>query len=247
MLTALVSTGTSYTITSLVARYTSVNTVGAWQAAMTLSGVMTSFVLGSMATDYFPRMSAIATDPEKVKAEVNAQTEVSLLLATPALVGIYALASPIILLLYSPEFTAAVDLLRIAALGVYFRVISYPLGYVVLAKGRGRLFLGIELGHNLFYIATAFAGITAAGIVGVAWAFVAVNALTIAVNGAVARRLCRFRWSHENLLHLLVTSVFMLLIAFVSRLEIAWAQIFLAVVAIAGSGTYSYLMVKRKC
>jgi len=62
------------------------------------------FVLGAMATDYYPRLTAAISDTATATRLVNEQTEVALLLCAPVLLAMLGLAPWVIHLLYSAEF-----------------------------------------------------------------------------------------------------------------------------------------------
>ena len=99
------------------------------------------FVLGAMGTDYYPRLSACIHDPAAACRLVNEQTEVALLLTAPALIALLAVSPWLIPLLYTAEFAPAVGILHFQLLGDLLKVMSWPLGFVILAAGAGRTFI----------------------------------------------------------------------------------------------------------
>ena len=212
MLSTLVSTLTWYYISALLIERFGLAGAGIWQAAFSLSGALVTFVLGAMATDYYPRLAAVSQDDERIVEEVNAQTEVSLLLAGPGLAATLGFSSAAIALLYSDEFAAAAPILRWSVYGMFARVVSWPLGYVLLAKGKGKIFFFTEAVHNVFYITamnycTRIWGLPGAGI-----AFSLLYLLVIPVNYTVAHALSGTRWSRSVKTH---SATFGLLLVFV--------------------------------
>ena len=123
--------------------------IGIWSAAFAISGVLTNFVLNSMGTDYYPRLASISKDNEKIKQEVNTQLEIALLLAGPALIITILFAPLGIRLLYSGRFDEAIPVLRWSVYGILGRVVTWPLGFIMPAQGRGVLFFITELSKLL--------------------------------------------------------------------------------------------------
>lgn len=203
MLTGLMAAASAYLIRIVLIRKVGLDGVGIYQAAFALSGVLTNFVLSAMGTDYYPRLTAVAEDANLVRREINIQTEVALLLATPGLVATLVFAPLMITLFYSGRFEGAVDILRWAVFGIFGRVVSWPLGYVLLAKGKGTLYLITETAANvlhlgLIWICTRYWGLPGTGIA----FFLLYVIYTLMIYGACTR-LIRKVWTIESFLHVL--------------------------------------------
>lgn len=143
--TALVYSISAYLMRFIVNNQFGLEGVGIWSAAFNISGVLTNFVLNAMGTDYFPRLSSVSSDNEKINLEVNTQLEIALLLAGPALIITILFAPLGIHLLYTGKFDEAIPVLRWSVYGILGRVITWPLGFIMPAQGRGKLSLTTEL------------------------------------------------------------------------------------------------------
>ncbi len=141
----LVATVGQYLIRILLVRQFSLEGVGLYHAAFGLSGVLVGFVLNAMGTDYYPRVTAVSGDNTKVRQMINEQAEISILLALPALAAMMVFAPLVIRIFYTKSFTAAIPILRWNLFGVLGQVFSWPLGFVILAKGKGQLYFFTEL------------------------------------------------------------------------------------------------------
>lgn len=119
--------------------------LGQFTAAWTLSATYVGFVLTAMGTDYFPRLSAAIYDHAVARKLVNDQAEIALLLALPVMLSMQTTAPWLIRMLYSDAFTPAVAILHWQIAGDVLKIASWPLAFVVLAQGRGKLFWGIEV------------------------------------------------------------------------------------------------------
>ena len=153
MFSSLMVSAVTYATVALITKQEGTNAVGLYSAAFTLSGIFVNFVLGAMAADYYPRLTSVADDSIEMTRLVNEQTEIAILLAVPGLVFTLAFAPWLIESLYSREFLDATKLLQWFILGCMGRVISWPLGFVILALGKGRWFLLTETSFNLMHFA----------------------------------------------------------------------------------------------
>ncbi len=140
MWSSLLNSALSYITVMLITQQIGLYAVGIYSAAYALSGVLVGFVLGAMAADYYPRLMAVAHDHATLNQLVNEQTEIGLLLAVPVLLATMALAPWVIRVFYTAEFLPAVELMQWFVLGCLGRVISWPLGFVMLALGKSRWF-----------------------------------------------------------------------------------------------------------
>jgi len=118
--------------------------VGHFQAAWTISMQYIGFVLGAMGADYYPRLTAVIHDKVAASRLVNEQTEIALLLSAPVFIAMIGLAPWVVQLLYSSDFSSAVDILRWQILGDVLKVASWPMGFIILAAGAGKTFFCTE-------------------------------------------------------------------------------------------------------
>ncbi len=213
---ALLTAGRDMMTRSIIVRDFGVEAAGIYQAAWALSGIFANFVLSAMGTDFYPRLTAAIHDKSLAVRAVNEQTEIGILLALPGLLAALAFAPLAIKLLYTQQFLAAADLLPWMALGVFGRVISWPLGFVQLAAGASRwfaatetIFVGLQAVLTLWLIARC-------GIIGTAYAFAATYALYILAMLRVTGALICFSWSSEARKLVLASAVFVVA-AFAAR------------------------------
>ena len=190
----LVSALSLYVIRVILLRQFDLDGVGIYQAAFALSGILVGFVLSAMGTDYYPRLTAVAHDNHQVRRMVNEQSEISILLALPLLMGMMVFAPLIIQLFYADTFVSAVPILRWCLLGALGRVLSWPLGYVILAKGKGRLFFVTEtLGVGVHVVAVYWLALPF-GLNGAGMAFLTMYVFYTVLMLWVAHRLIGATW-----------------------------------------------------
>lgn len=217
----------AYATRLLIVRQLGLDAAGHYTAAYTLSGIYAGFVLQAMGSDFYPRLTAVAGDHSTVNRLVNEQTEIALLMALPGILGTLTLAPWVIRVFYAGAFEPAVVVLQWQVLGIFGRVISWPLGFIILAKGKGKLFLITESVANAIHIALVWILVSQYGIAGTGMAFAGIYLFYCGLMCFVSRRITGFRWSRLNLTMLawmlpLVVLVFltMLLLPFVWRLPL---------------------------
>ena len=195
MVGGLTTAFTAYAARALIARDIGMDGLGMYQAAFAISGYVLNFVIGAMGADFYPRLAGVSDDHEEMVRLVNEQTEIGLLLATPVLLATLSLAPLAIEALYSAEFAPAVDLLRWFVMGCFLRVISWPMGFVQLAKGEKYWFVFSEIFFNGLHLIFIFVGLHFLGLRGAAIAFFAMYVLHVFGIRLIARHLIGFSWS----------------------------------------------------
>jgi enterobacterial common antigen flippase len=148
MASGLMMTGTQYALRLLITRKLGLNALGLFQASATLSNLYVGVILGAMGADFYPRLTAAAQDTEAYPRLVNEQAEVGLLMAAPGILATMVLAPLVIKIFYSGQFDGASAILEWQVLGLLLRVVCWPVGFVLLAKGDGRAFFWTELVFN---------------------------------------------------------------------------------------------------
>lgn len=179
----------------LVQRELGPEALGQFQAAWTIGMTYLGFVLTAMGTDYFPRLSAAIKDPVQACRLVNEQTEVALLLFGPVLLLMLGGAPWVIRLLYSDEFGPAIDILRWQLLGDILKVISWPLGFVILAHGAGKTFVLTESLAMTTLLAGLWFGLPRIGVTASGIAFLAMYTVHLPLVWWLGGRMIGFGWS----------------------------------------------------
>ena len=90
----------TYVLNAFIRYKGGISDVGLYQAGLSISDRFIGLVFVAMGTDFFPRLSGISKDNEKVREMVNQQAEIVVLIAAPLLIALLILA-PLILRLSS--------------------------------------------------------------------------------------------------------------------------------------------------
>jgi PST family polysaccharide transporter len=199
MASVLVTVAASYIIRLLVVRQLGIEAAGHYAAAYALSGIYAGFILQAMGADFYPRLTAVAADHPTVNRLVNEQTEIALLLAVPGVLATLVFAPWVIHFFYAGGFDPAAAVLRWQVLGVLGRIISWPIGFILLAQGMGKLFVLSEFLANAVHVGLVIVCMPYFGLVGTGIAFFGLYVWVTAFLVAVAWRKTGFHWSALNL------------------------------------------------
>ena len=239
MLSGLMGALAAYLIRIVLIRQVGLDGVGIYQAAFGISGILVNFVLAAMGTDYYPRLTAVANDNIQVAREVNAQTEIALVLATPALAATMIFAPLAITIFYSGKFDDAVPILRWSVYGVLGRVISWPLGFVLPAKGRSKMFLCTETFANVFHIFAIWLCTKRWGLPGAGIAFIFLYIVFTLVIYIVVFKISHSHWTRACFIHIIFFTLILAMLGLNCALTpIAWLQWTLSLVTLIGLSLY---------
>jgi antigen flippase len=236
--TTVMATGTMFILRVLVTRTEGIEAAGQFQAANALSMVVVGFILQAMGTDFFPRLTAVADDNIHCNQLVNEQTEISFLLALPGVLGTLALSPWVIRALYTSQFAAAGDILAWQMAGMFLRLASWPMGYILMAKGRGIAFVLTDAAAWVVYILLAVVGLKLFGLPGIGMAFLGLYTFYVILIYSVVQSTSGFLWSGRNK-RLLVVGVVTIAVALGARLLLRdpWASL-LGVMLTVSTGVY---------
>jgi PST family polysaccharide transporter len=203
---------------TLVSRELGLPAAGMYQASWALSGLFAGFILSAMGMDFYPRLTAVIQDRTAAVRAVNEQTEIGVLLALPGLLITLAFAKLVIWAFYSVKFAPAADVLVWMLLGMFGRVLSWPLGYILLALGASRWFVASEAAFHAVQILLVAWLVPRHGLVGAAYAFSACYFLHALGMLWLSRKLIGFSWSPETRRAVAVGACLMLIALGVNRL-----------------------------
>jgi antigen flippase len=207
---------------ALITHQINLEAVGIYSAAFALSGMFVNFILGAMGADFYPRLTGLAHDRDAMNRLVNEQTEIGLLLTLPGLLATLSLATWVIHIFYTSEFLPAVDLLQWFALGCIQRVVSWPLGFVLRALGKEKLFIATETIFHGSHLLLIIIGLEIIGLEGAAIAFFLMNTFVTAVIYLVIRNLTGFKWASTNITLMSVIFPVMILAFILVKLMPLW-------------------------
>jgi PST family polysaccharide transporter len=143
---------------------------GYYQAAIAIAGSLPAVVFGAMGTDFFPRVAAAKNETE-AQALSEKQIQAGLLLALPILTLLLSMGEVGVRILYDERFDRAIPLLSWMIWGVFIRLLAWPLGYWMLARGSVQTVVVVESTCNLAMALLPLALVPEFGVEGAAYAF----------------------------------------------------------------------------
>jgi enterobacterial common antigen flippase len=245
MASALMTLGVAYAVRVMILHQLGLQATGLYQSAWTLAGLYVGFILQAMGADFYPRLTASIHNHEKANRLVNEQTLIGLLIAAPGVLATLTFAPLVITLLYSATFGAAVPVLRWICLGAALQVITWPMGFIVVAKGRQGWFFFSEVCWTVVSVSLAWVCLREYGVNGAGIAFFGSYVFHLLLTYPIGRWLTGFRWSTENKQ---MGAAFLALIAAVFAgfyvVPMLWALGF-GLLATLASGIYSVRLLLR--
>ena len=131
----------SYILRSFIRMEGGVDEVGLFAAGFAIMTSYTGLVFNAMSTDYYPRLAAVNEDNTKCKVIMNQQAEIGLLIISPLMAICIVFVPLLVQILYSSKFLAANIYIVWCALGMLFKMASWSVSFIFVAKGESKLFI----------------------------------------------------------------------------------------------------------
>jgi len=132
-----------YATRVLIVSYAGVEHAGYYQAALATAGSIPNFIFVAMGVDYFPRVAA-ARDEDDILGLTNRQIQAGVMMALPLFTGLILFGRQLLTLLYSGDFAPAENIQGWMIWGVACRLVSWPVGYWLMAKASAKEIFVIE-------------------------------------------------------------------------------------------------------
>lgn len=194
----LVGTGVQLILPTLILLALNLESVGYYRAALTLAGTTLALVTTAMGQDYYPRLSAASENPEELRTIVNDQQYLMFVLISPVILWLLFLSPFIIPLLFSSKFTATGEILNWFLVGDLFRLLSWALAYVILARSRSSAYFFIELFGGVTSLSTSLLAMRYFGVQGLGISYLTTYVLYYLLVFFLVRRKIKMSYSREN-------------------------------------------------
>jgi len=169
--------------------------LGLYNAGYMLTITYAGMVFSAMDSDYFPRLSAVNHDIEASNFTVNRQMEVSLLIVAPMLTALIALLPILIPQLFTSEFVPVVAMSQVAALAMFFKVLTLPVAYITLARGYSMTYLVLETAYFIVFVLLIVLGYQYWGLLGTGVAITLAHVFDYAMINLYAYKKYGYRMS----------------------------------------------------
>ncbi|MGH2753433.1 MAG: lipopolysaccharide biosynthesis protein, partial [Actinomycetota bacterium] len=181
----------------VVGRLLGARSLGIYGRSYNLMAMPANLFASAVDTVLFPAMSRVQSEPQRLAAAFRRAVALTALVALPLSAITYVLAPEVVDVLLGEQWGGVVPVLRILALGIFFRT-AYKLGAsVARAKGKVHQIAWRQGAYGATVIGGAWIAGSAFGLRGVAWAvlaslgliFVLLMHLALRVTGVSARDL----------------------------------------------------------
>jgi len=240
---------TTYTrlYTLLIGTFYGVVALGYYGRAETTAHMPASVINGIVARVAFPYFSRLATnDLGRLATSFRSALQGSMLIHAPAMLGLAAVAEPLVLVLFGEKWLYSVPFLRVLCLASLLMPLHVLNLQALMALGRADLFFRLEVIKKAIGIAIL---ITASplGPLGIAWGMVIAGAASYFVNAFYLSQLLGY-----GALHQLRDVVPIALTAFGMSMGVAWIcleagdwppSVLLAAASFCGAAAYTSFVV----
>ncbi len=244
MISSLANTLTMFLLRVFIIDEIDMAAAGLFQAVWTISNTYMLLVLNSMSADYFPRLSAVSNDNSLVRKAIDEQTYVVINIITPIVILVMIFGKQILNILYSSEFVMISDLLNLQLLGTFLKVASWPMAFILLAKGKRFHFIFSEISFFLVYFLLTYFLFPALGLNATGVGYLAAYIYYFIVIVLYAKNISNYHWNRDNLKLVSISSIFILVafsVAYLSDLP----KFIIGAILIIISGYYSIINLNK--
>ncbi len=119
--------------------------VGIYQAAWVIGVANLDLIFMAMSGDYYPRLTTLKDDWNATNIAIYEQRNIALWIGIPVLTGMCIFSNLVVQLLYSAEFLPAAGIISIITLGVFFKLLVWPIGFLLVVNLKNRAFLFFQI------------------------------------------------------------------------------------------------------
>ena len=237
---------TEYIIKIYISSIDSLQMVGIFQAGSTLVMGYFGIITTAMATDYYPRISAIHNKDTKLELEVNKQSKVGLVLLGP-LVILFLIFTPLFVnLLYSIDFLPSISYIKYAIFGVVIIACSNPMGMILLAKQKSIIFLLSVTLSRIFGITASIYGYSILGLQGLGIAYLFYALFELISMQLIMNYFYKIKFEFSTIRILTITLIFCLMAFFIDQISYQSFRYMAAVSLLGISIFFSLAVINRE-
>lgn len=139
-----IAMGINFIFTAYMNRVAGTVETGFYQTGYTITGKYVSLIFSAIAIEYYPRLVSVIKMPHRTEMFVSHEIMLAMYVIAPVALMMITFDSLVIRILYSDSFMAASPLVTWGMVGTLFRIVTWCLSFVILAKGDGKLYIITE-------------------------------------------------------------------------------------------------------
>jgi O-antigen/teichoic acid export membrane protein len=239
-LSILITFGVSYILRLFISRTGGIEQVGLYNSGFSIINMYVAMIFTAMATDYYPRLSAVAENNFQCKKAINQQAEIALLILAPIILVFLVFIQWVVVILYSKSFLGINGMIHWAVLGIFFKAASWSIAFILLAKGASKLFFWSELFANTYQLLFNLIGYKFWGLDGLGVSYMLGYIIYLIQVFIIARM--RYEFAFEKQFYQIFCIQFILgIICFeITRISTSYWVFFVGAILIFCSTVYSY-------
>jgi len=169
--------------------------LGLHSVAYEMAQLPTTELLAPINRATYPGLARLGGDIAQLKKAFLVITSFTILITTPAALGLLAMAPEIVLILLGEKWREAIPLVQILAIaGALYAPVSAA-GYVYIVLGKPRIITLLTATQVVLLIPPMIIGAMLKGLIGVACAIVVVNVILLPARLFIATRMLGIFWS----------------------------------------------------
>lgn len=172
----------------LIGRIYSTGQLGIYTQGSKYQDIPTGLIYNTFRTVSTPLLSSLNEDNERLKRVLSKLIKTIALICFPVLFGMILIAKPLILALITEKWLDSVPILQILCLSGIFTTLNNVLQESILAKGKSRQLLIVEILKKGILVLLILLTINQ-GIVGLAWGWAASSFFTLLVSLFLSNRI----------------------------------------------------------
>lgn len=239
MFVAFAGMVSEYFIKIYISNNSDLSTVGIYQAGLTIVSGYFSIVIVAMMTDYYPRISAIHDDNNKLIEELNRQAKVGLILITPLIVAFMFLMPYFVQILYSSEFLNSTEYMRYAIFWTLIIIVSNPIDMILIAKQNTKVFLAATIFYRIVGVSISIYGFEQYGVEGLGIAMLIMGTIHITLMQSIMYKLYNITIDMKTLIIFITSIVFVIVAFYISDIDDFFTKYLLGLLLLSISIWYS--------
>ena len=246
-ISGIITIAFSYLVRIFISNYGSIYDVGLYSAGFAIVNTYVGMIFTAIASDYYPKLSEVAHDVDKMNKTINQQAEISILILSPAILIFIVFIKRVIFLMYSEAFLPVNQMILFAMAGILFKALSYVISFVFLVKSTSKIFFWNELISNIYMLVLNIAGYYFYGLNGLGVSFLLTYILYAFQVYLVSKSLFKFKLDSE-LVEIFFVNLFLTVICLaVSFLVKQNFLIYLiGSILIVGSAIYNFYKIDKR-
>jgi len=229
--------------TLLIGRFYSPRELGFYNNADTTAQLPSGFLTGVLTRVALPMFSASAGDKLQLRRGMQLSVRGMMLLNAPMMLGMAAVAEPLVRTLFGAQWMSAVPILRVLCIAGVLMPLHVLNLNVLMAQGHSRLMFRLEVTKKLVGV-TLICGGAVYGVMGIAWSQVIFSVLAFFINARYSRRFLNYGVARQSGDFLPVLGVAAVMAIMVYQLSVRWPiSPLIELIALVSAGGVFFLAV----